>query len=58
MTEIESISLSLGYTREYCKKLFFALDTKNRGYLTMEQFARPLPVINKELCLLMKESST
>jgi DNA repair exonuclease SbcCD ATPase subunit len=56
MTEIESVCLSFGYTREYCKKLFYALDTRNRGFLTMEQFARPLPVINKELCLLMKES--
>jgi len=57
MTETESMCLSLGYSRDYCKKLFFALDTRNRGYLTMEQFARPLPVINNELCLLMKKVS-
>lgn len=55
MVEMETMCLSLGYTREYCRKLFYALDTRNRGYLTMEQFSRPLPILNKELCLLLKE---
>ena len=55
MVEMETMCLSLGYTREYCRKLFYALDTRNRGYLSLEQFSRPLPILNKELCLLLKE---
>ena len=55
MVEMETMCLSLGYTREYSRKLFYALDTRNRGYLSLEQFSRPLPILNKELCLLLKE---
>ena len=55
MVEMESMCLSLSYTREYCRKLFYALDTRNRGYLSLDQFSRPLPILNKELCLLLKQ---
>jgi hypothetical protein len=55
MVEMETMCLSLNYTREYCRKLFYALDTRNRGYLTLDQFSRPLPILNKELCLLLKK---
>ena len=53
--ELESIAAALGYSREYCKKLFFALDVKNKGVLSMEQFSRPLPMLNSELCLLTQD---
>jgi hypothetical protein len=50
--ELETIALSMGYSREYCRKLFYALDIKNKGFLSGEQFRRPLPLLHKELCLL------
>jgi hypothetical protein len=55
--EMETIASSLGYSRDYSRKLFYALDVKNRGFLTAEQFGRPLPLLNQELCLLTQESS-
>lgn len=55
--EMESIASSLGYSRDYSRKLFYALDVKNRGFLTSEQFGRPLPLLNHELCLLTQASS-
>jgi hypothetical protein len=54
LNEMELVASSMGYSREYSRKLFFALDIKNRGFLTLDQFARPLPLLNKELCLLTK----
>ena len=50
--ELESMALTMGYSREYCRKLFYALDVKNRGFLSGEQFSRPLPLLHRELCLL------
>ena len=50
--ELESIAAALKYSREYCRKLFYALDIKNRGFLSAEQFSRPLPMLQRELCLL------
>lgn len=55
--ELESVSVALGYTREYCRKLFYALDVKNRGFLSVEQFSRPLPTLNHELCLLTQATN-
>jgi hypothetical protein len=57
LTEVEMLATSMGYTRGYAKKLFFALDTRNKGILTLEQFSRPLPVLNHELVLLTKETT-
>ena len=57
LNEMELIATSIGYSREYSRKLFYALDVKNRGFLSAEQFARPLPVLNDELCLLTKSST-
>lgn len=54
MNEVELLALSLGYTKTYSKKLFYALDTRNRGFLSIEQFSKTLPVINRELVLLTK----
>lgn len=54
LNEMELIASSMGYSREYSRKLFYALDVKNRGFLTREQFARPLPLLNDDLCLLTK----
>lgn len=56
--ELESIATSIGYTREYSKKLFYALDSRSRGFLTVDQFSRPLPMLNDDLCLLTKDTST
>ena len=50
--ELEAMATTMGYSREYSRKLFYALDVKNRGFLSGEQFARPLPLLNRELCLL------
>ena len=54
--ELENIAVSMRYSREYCRKLFYALDVKNRGFLSCEQFSRPLPLIHRELCLLTQAS--
>ena len=55
--ELETVATSIGYTREYSKKLFYALDSRNRGFLTADQFSRPLPMLNDDLCLLTKAPS-
>ena len=55
--ELETVATSIGYTREYSKKLFYALDSRNRGFLTADQFSRPLPMLNDDLCLLTKDIS-
>ena len=55
--ELESVAVAIGYTREYCRKLFYALDVKNRGFLSVEQFSRPLPTLNHELCLLTQATN-
>ena len=57
LNEVELLAISLGYSRDYSTKLFYALDTRNRGVLSIEQFSRPLPVLVEELCLLTKASS-
>lgn len=54
LNELELLGVSMGYSREYCKKLFYTLDTHDRGIVSISQFGRPFPIINKELCLLTK----
>ena len=54
LNELELLGVSMGYSREYCKKLFYTLDTNDKGIVSTSQFSRPLPIINKELCLLTK----